>query len=198
MSNSNTRSVVLRTGISPYVLNFTDIRLYVFVSIFVTLDVAVPWALHQIHPLSGPTFLPMFFFALMAGLLLGWRVGLLVGFLSPLISFSISGMPGLGILPQIVIHNSILGLSAGLLYGTFRINLVLSLLAAIIIGRLALGLTVLAVSLGGVNPLTSVWQTVQQGWPGIAIQLIALPLIIIGLNYWLAKRTSGRGQSDPQ
>jgi len=191
MSNLNTGSAALRADISPYVLNFTDIRLYVFISVFVALDVAVPWVLHQIHPLAGPTFLPMFFFALMAGLLLGWRVGLLVGFLSPLISFSLSGMPVSGILPQIVVHNSILGLSAGLLRGTFRINLVLSLLIAIIIGRLALGLTVLAVSFGGVSPLTSVWQTVQQGWPGIAIQLAALPLIIIGLNHWLAKRTPG-------
>lgn len=191
MSNTNTGSIALRADSSLHLLNFTDIRLYVFISIFVALDVAVPWALHQIHPLIGPTFLPMFFFALMAGLLLGWRVGLLVGFLSPLISFSLSGMPVLGILPQVVVHNSILGLSAGLLRGTFRINLVLSLLIAIIIGRLALGLTVLAVSFGEVNPVTSLWQTVQQGWPGIAIQLAALPLIIIGLNYWLAKRTPG-------
>lgn len=191
MSNTNTGSIALRADSSLHLLNFTDIRLYVFISIFVALDVAVPWALHQIHPLSSPIFLPMFFFALLAGLLLGWRVGLLVGFLSPLISFSIAGMPVLGILPQIVVHNSILGLSAGLLRGTFRINLVLSLLIAIIIGRLALGLTVLAVSFGEVNPVTSLWQAVQQGWPGIAIQLITLPLIIIVVNYWLAKRTPG-------
>ena len=191
MSNSNAGSVALRADVFPNVLKFTEIRLYIFVSAFVALDVAVPWILHQIHPLTGPTFLPMFFFALLAGLIFGWRVGLLVGFLSPLISFSISGMPVLAKLPQIVVQNSVLGLSAGLLHGYFRLNIALSLLAAVFAGTLAQGLSVFVISLGGVNPITTTWQIVQQGWPGIAIQLIALPPIIIGLNHWLAKRTPG-------
>ncbi len=195
ISNSNTRSVALRTTNFPYVLNFIDIRLYVFVSFFVALDVTIPWTLHQVHPLSGPTFLPMFFFALMAGLLFGWRVGLLVGFLSPLLSLGISGMPVTGFLPQVIAQNSLLGLTAGLLYGTFRLNIVSSLLAAIITSRLAQVLIIVIFSFNEVNPLAAVWRTVQLGWPGIAIQVIILPLIIIALNHWLAKRPSG-GKND--
>ena len=184
---ANLRSAALRTGIFPYVLKFTDIRLYAFVSAFVALDVAVPWALHQIHPLSGPTFLPMFFFTLLAALLFGWRAGLLVGFLTPLTSFGVSGMPFLVRLPQIVIESSVFGLSAGLLYERFRLNIVWSLIGAMVIGRLALGLAVLAIQPGEVNPVLWVWQTVQQGWPGIAIQLACLPLIVKGLNNWLSR-----------
>ena len=195
INNSNTRSVAVRTAFFPFVLNFTHIRLYAFVSIFVALDVAIPWALHQVHPLSGSTFLPMFFFALMAGLLLGWRVGLLVGFLSPILSFGISGMPVAGLLPQVIAQNSLLGLTAGLLYGTFRLNIVSSLLAAIIASRQAQVLVIFIFSFNEVNPATAVWQTVQLGWPGIAIQVIILPPIIIALNHWLAKRPS-EGKND--
>ena len=193
MSESNISSVALRTSTFPYVLKFTDIRLYVFVGAFVALDVAVPWTLHHLHPLAGPTFLPMFFFTLLVGLLFGWRAGLLVGFLTPLISFAVSGMPFLLRLPQIVVENSLFGLSAGLLYGRFRLNIIWALLGAIVIGYLALGLAVLAIHPGEVNPIFWVWQTAQQGWPGIAVQLVCLPPIVKGLNYWLSKRNSRRG-----
>ena len=195
MSESNIRSVALRTSIFPYVLKFADIRLYAFVSAFVALDVAIPWLCHHIHPLAGPTFLPMFFFTLLAGLLFGWRVGLLVGFLTPLVSYGVSGMPFLWRLPQIVIENSIFGLSVGLLQEKFRPNVIWSLLGAMVIGRLALMLAVLVIHWGEVNPLIWVWQTIQQGWPGIVIQLVSLPLIIKGLNNWFSKRNHDREQN---
>ena len=192
MSNSTTQQIAPRVATLPYVLNFTDTRLYLFVSLFVTLDVAIPWACHVIHPLAGATFLPMFFFTLLAGLLFGWRAGLMVGFLTPLISFSVSGMPVLVRLPQIVIENSVFGLSVGLLYGGLRLNVILSLLGAVVIGRLALVLAVLVIHFGEVNPLIWVWQTIQLGWPGIVIQLVFLPPIVKGLSYWLSKRNSER------
>src|SRR5665648_354686 len=80
----------------PHILEFSDLRLYVYVSLFVALDVSVPWLCHIIHPLAGPTFLPLFFFVLLAGILFGWRAGILVGMLTPLMSYALSGMP----LPQ--------------------------------------------------------------------------------------------------
>ncbi|MFQ6121712.1 MAG: ECF transporter S component [Dehalococcoidales bacterium] len=188
MSNSAAQQIWSRVIVFPYVLKFTDTRLYIFVTAFIALDVAIPWALHLIHPLAGATFLPMFFFTLLAGLLFGWRAGLMVGFLTPLVSFAVSGMPFLSRLPQIVVENSVFGLSAGLLYGGFRLNLIWSLLGAMVLGRLALMLAVLVIHFGEVNPALWVWQTIQQGWPGIAIQLVCLPLIVSGLNNWFAKR----------
>ena len=197
MSNSTTQQISPRLLTFPCALKFTDTRLYLFVTAFVTLDVAIPWACHLIHPLAGATFLPMFFFTLLAGLLFGWRAGLMVGFLTPLISFSVSGLPILVRLPQIVIENSVFGLLAGLLYGGFRLNIIWSLLGAVVIGRLALVLAVLVIHFGEVNPLIWVWQTIQLGWPGIVIQLVCLPPIVKGLSYWLSKRNSER-QSGPQ
>jgi len=188
MSNSTAQQIAPRVVTFPYALKFTDTRLYIFVSVFVALDVAVPWACHLIHPLAGATFLPMFFFTLLASLLFGWRAGLMVGFLTPLISYGLSGMPLLWRLPQIVIENSILGLSAGFLRERFKLNIIWSLLGAMVLGRLALALAILAIHFGEVNPLSWVWQTIQQGWPGIAIQLVCLPLIVLGLDSWFAQR----------
>jgi len=188
MSNSTTQQLLPRMVTFPYALKFTDACLYLFVSAFVALDVAIPWALHLIHPLAGATFLPMFFFTLFAGLLFGWRAGLLVGFLTPVISLGVSGMPLLWRLPQIVIESSVLGLSVGLLRERFRLNVILSLLGAMVLARLALGLAVLVIYFGEVNSLTWVWQTIQQGWPGITIQLVCLPLIVLGLDNWFSKR----------
>jgi hypothetical protein len=101
-------------------------------------------------------------------------------------------MPFLARLPQIVVENSVFGLTAGLFYGGLRLNIIWSLLGAMVLGRLALMLAVLVIQFGEVNPAIWVWQTIQQGWPGIAIQLIFLPGIVKGLNYWLARRGAER------
>ena len=129
----------------------------------------------------------MHIFVLVAGLLFGWRIGLTVGLLTPLVSYAISGMPGLTILPQIIVEIASYGLVAGVLREKFHLRGIWSLLGAMIAGRLALLLTVLIVFLGGViysplgletNPFAVLWSVVRQGWPGIVIQLVAIPLII--------------------
>ena len=151
------------------------------------LAVFVPWVFHQFH-LAGPTFLPMHIFVLIAGLLFGWRAGLIVGLFTPLASYVISGMPALNILPQVVIELSAYGFIAGILREKYNLRTIWSLLGAIIGGRLALLLTILAIyfvagqsysPLGlEANPLASFWSTVKQGWPGILIQLAFIPAII--------------------
>lgn len=167
------------------VLKFSDARLYAFVSGFVALDVLIPWVCHHIHPLAGPTFLPMHIFVILAGLLFGWRAGLLVGLFTPLVSFAVSGMPVLAILPQITVELSAYGLAAGFLRGNLNLRIIWALLGTMFLGRLALGLAVLLLSWGGVNPLQYVWAVIEQGWPGILIQVILIPPLTRTLsNRW--------------
>lgn len=162
----------------PRVLKFADVRLYAFVTLFVAMDVTIPWLCHSIHPLAGPIFLPMFFFILLAGLLFGWRAGLLVGILTPLISYGISGMPLLERLPIIVIEASLYGLSAGLLRERLKLNVFFSLLGAMVVGRLVVALALLIMHWSGdSNSPSIVWQSIKLGWPGIALQLVFLPTI---------------------
>jgi len=184
----------------PIILKYTDIRSYVFTFVFVLLDVLVPWVCHQFH-LAGPTFLPMHIFVLLAGLLFGWRAGLIVGFLTPLTSYAVSGMPVLRILPQIVVELSTYGLVAGIIREKFNLRPIWSLLGAMISGRLALGLAAVSIYLiaGEVysplglaaNPLIVVWAVINQGWPGIVIQLALIPIVVWLVGKFAAKNTEG-------
>ncbi len=183
----------------PIILKYTDIRSYVLTVIFVLLNVLVPWAFHQFH-LAGPTFLPIHIFVLIAGLAFGWRAGLIVGLLTPLASYAVSGMPVLRILPQIAVELSAYGLVAGILREKLNLRVIWSLLGAMIAGRLALclGVLVIYLTMGEIysplgletNPLFVVWSVIKQGWPGIVIQLALIPAII-WLVGKLATRKSG-------
>lgn len=177
-------------------LKYNEIRSYVLTAVFVMLAVSVPWVFHQFH-LAGPTFLPMHIFVLIAGLIFGWRAGLIVGLLTPLVSHFISGMPVLNVLPQILIELSAYGFIAGMLRQKYNLRPIWALLGAIAGGRLALLLAMLAIYLIAgqsysplgpeANPFASFWSVIKQGWPGIVIQLISIPVII-----WLAGKFAAR------
>jgi LytS/YehU family sensor histidine kinase len=177
-------------------LKYKDIQSYLLTAALVMLAVFVPWVFHQFH-LAGPTFLPMHIFVLIAGLLFGWRAGLLVGLFTPLVSYFVSGLPVINVLPQVVIEVSAYGLIAGMLREKYNLRTMWSLLGAMIGGRLALlsAISIIYLIAGQsysplglqANPLASFWSTVKQGWPGIVIQLISIPAII-----WLVgKFTAG-------
>ena len=184
----------------PIILKYNDIRSYIFTGVFALLSVATPWVFHQFH-LAGPTFLPMHIFVLIAGLLFGWRAGLIVGLLTPLASYAISGMPVPAILPQIIVELSIYGLAAGMLRERFNLRLVWSLLGAMVAGRLALYLAVLVIyQLSGsvnsplgleANPFLAIGSVIKQGWPGIAIQLSFIPAAM-----WLTGKLTTREPRD--
>ena len=177
-------------------LKYNDIRSYVLTVVFVMLAVFVPWVFHQFH-LAGPTFLPMHIFVLIAGLLFGWRAGLIVGLLTPLVSYFISGMPVLNVLPQIVIELSAYGFIAGILREKYDPRTIWSLLGAIVGGRIALLLAILVIYLVtgqtysplGIeaNPFAAFWSVIKQGWPGILLQLISMPIIV-----WLVEKLAAR------
>lgn len=181
------RITIATTQSFPLTLKYTNIRSYIFAGAFVSLSVAVPWIFHQFH-LAGPTFLPMHIFVLTAGLLFGWRVGLLVGLFAPLANYAIAGMPMLQILPQITIELSVYGMVAGVLRERFNLRSIWSLLGAMIAGRLALLLGVLMIyfiagqvysPLGPeTSPFLAVWSAIKQGGPGIVIQMALIPVAI--------------------
>ena len=177
-------------------LRYKDLRSYLLTAAFVALSVFVPWLFHQFN-LAGPTFLPMQLFVLIAGLLFGWRAGLLVGLFTPIASYFISSLPALNILPQVMVEVSSYGLIAGLLREKYHLRTMWALLGAIVGGRLAL-LTAISVlyfisgqsysPMGtATTPLQSLWTTVEQGWPGIALQLALIPAIV-----WLSGKLVAR------
>ncbi len=192
--------VVARTRTPEMVLRYTDVRSYILTFVLVSLSVLTPWVFHQFH-LAGPTFLPMHIFVLAAGLLFGWRAGLIVGSLTPLASYAVSGMPVVAVLPQIVTELAVYGVVAGLLREKFNLKIAWSLLGAMVAGRLALLLAVLSLyavtgsvfsPLGAeAGPFSAVWSAISLGWPGIAIQLALIPLLV-WLVHRLAPATRGK------
>lgn len=193
------RSVAIsRSQPFPLILKYTDVRSYIFTGVFVLLSVAVPLVFHQFH-LAGATYLPMHIFVLVAGLLFGWRAGLVVGLLTPLTSYAVSSMPALPVLPQIVVELSVYGLVAGILREKFNLRPIWSLMGAMVAGRLALllGVVVIYLMAGKVysplgleaSPFLAVWSVMKQGWPGMVIQLASIPAAIWLVVKLVAKNT---------
>lgn len=159
----------------PNVLTTSEIKYYIFSLSFAGAAVFTPWLLHKFQ-LLGPQFLPMHFFVLIAGFLFGWRTGLFVGILSPLMSYSISHMPPLMILSETILELAVYGLAIGLLREK-KIHILFALPLAMLAGRATRLLLVLGLGLN-TNPM----QYFQMSWPGIVLQIILIPLAIIFLQ----------------
>jgi niacin transporter len=172
--------VLTQTKTLPKVLSFSEAKYYIFSLTFVGLAVFTPWLCHQLN-LAGAKFLPMHFFVMFAGFLFGWRTGLLVGVLSPLMSYSITHMPPMAILPEVILELGVYGLAIGLLREK-KLNIWAALFGAMILGRLVRLLFVLGLGFE-TNPL---WYF-QISWPGIALQLASIPIIIYFLQKFLFK-----------
>lgn len=160
-------------------------RIAIFSVVFTALAVATPWVFHQFS-LAGPIFLPMHFFVLIAGLLFGWRTGLVVGLATPLVSFFTSGMPPIPVLPQITIETAFYGLAAGLMREKFNLNIWLSLILALVIGRFAMGVAVFA--LKDINTFVHVWSVTKVGFWGIALQLIFVVPVVNLISSWIKSK----------
>ena len=174
-------------AISKPIIKIRNIELINFSIIFVALAVALPWIAHQFN-IAGQIFLPMHVFVLVAALLFGWRAGLIVGLLTPLISHLTSGMPLLPVLPQITIEIAVYGLVAGFCREKLKLNLYLSLLIAMVVGRLVLGLSAWMIGTAMYGPFNQILQIIKIGWPGILIQLALVPLIVVWIKRFLEKK----------
>lgn len=155
-------------------LSFSDLRLYLFGAAFVIGNVVLPSFLHQFG-MAGQVFLPLYFFSLVGGLAFGWRCGLLTGIMSPLVSFWLSGMPPVAILPFVVLKSALLGTIGGVAV-TIR-PARFPLLAAFV--------AIVAAQLVGTAALFLKFHNLKQstldlavGYPGLLFQLIAAPLFV--------------------
>ena len=167
------------------------------VSLFlIALAVALPQLVHMALGQSGGVqFLPMYLPVLVGGCLLGARWAVTVGALSPVVSYlltSIAGapMPALPRLPFMIAELTVFALVAGMFSKKIAENGLWAfpaVIAAQIAGR--------AVFLGavalfqGVSPFTvpMIWSQIVAGLPGLAIQAVLVPLMIIALRAVLVK-----------
>lgn len=128
----------------------------------------------------GESFLPMHLPILLVGLLAGPYAGAAAGMLGPLVSFSLSGMPGSAMLPFMMLELCVYGLMAGLLRDV-KMPIVMKVLLAQIGGRVirAVAILVAIYGLGSQSvPITSIWMSISTGIFGIVLQLGLIPVIV--------------------
>lgn len=148
-------------------------------ALFITLGVILPIIFHQ-FALAGRIFSPMHIPVFLAGIFVGPVGGLIVGLVCPTLSFLLTGMPPPYAVPLMSMELPIYGISIGILIRWIKLP-ILSLLISMILGRLAfgLGLFILGQFLSlpyGLEAFIKV--SVVAGLPGIALQLILIPLLM--------------------
>ncbi len=118
--------------------------------------------------------LPMHFAVILAAIVMGLKGGIVVALVSPVLSYSLSGMPPAASLLPMTIELAVYAIVVNLSARRFKMPLVLSLIIAMIVGRLV---SILFVSLILHNtPLgIQLHHLFVVGIPGIVIQLILLP-----------------------
>ncbi|MGH7681239.1 MAG: ECF transporter S component [Candidatus Eiseniibacteriota bacterium] len=138
------------------------------------------WALPAAAHLAGlpvRQILPMHWPVILAGLVYGWRAGLLLGALAPCVSFMISGMPLPHILPAMTVELAAYGFLAGLAREVLRWNPFFAAALALVGGRAMFLMMALATGAARPDLSTYVRSAMAPGLLTALAQLILLPIL---------------------
>lgn len=157
----------------------------------IALAVILPQIVHLFAGAQGGVqWLPMYLPVLLGGCLLGWRWGLGVGLLSPLVSFaftSLAGnaMPAAARLPYMMAELAAFAVVSGLFSEKIARNGWMAfpaVLLAQVSGRLFF--LALVAAFQGVSSLSAavVWSQIQAGLLGLVLQAVVVPFLVMGLR----------------
>lgn len=167
----------MNTTTKLYSLPFSHAKTYMFAALFTAGNMVLPQLCHLI-PAGGPTWLPIYFFTLIAAYKFGLRVGLMTAVLSPVLNHLLFGMPALAVLPAILIKSSLLAGIAALLARRVR-QVSLGALLIAVLGYQAIG-TLCEWALCGDFVLAA--QDFRMGIPGMMLQWIGGYFALKALN----------------
>ena len=157
----------------------------------IALAVLLPQAVHlAAGAQGGAQWLPMYLPVLLGGCLLGWRWGLGIGVLSPLVSFAVtslagSAMPAAARLPYMAAELAVFAAVSGLFSQKIAQNGWMAFPAVLLAqgaGRAVF--LALAAIFQGVSSLSAaaVWAQIQTGLLGLLLQAVLVPLLVMGLR----------------
>lgn len=166
-----------------------DTKKLTLTSMFMAVGLILPFFTGQI-PHIGRMLLPMHFPVFLCALICGWRYGTVVGFTLPLLRYALFGMPiifptGIAMAFELATYAFVVGY----LYSHSRrqsvIVLYRSMIIAMLSGRVVWG--AVQILLLGIHGNRFTWQMFMGGAflnavPGIILQLILIPAMMIGLN----------------
>lgn len=164
----------------------SHIKRLVLTAVCAALCIVVPMAFHAI-PNGGQVFLPMHIPILLCGMLCGWPYGLACGLLGPLLSSLLTSMPSAAALPGMLVECAVYGCVSGLLLryvraGSLYADLYISLVPAMLAGRVISGIVKALILSPGISLTTWATASFVTGLPGIAIQLALVPALVLGLE----------------
>lgn len=157
-------------------------------ALFLALGIVLPFFTGQI-PQIGSMLLPMHIPILLCGLICGWTYGLTVGFVLPLLRSLLFAMPPFITALAMAFELAAYGFLAGFLYRHAKRQclavLYRALVFAMVGGRIIWG--VARVLLSGATGEAFTWQLFLSGAlltaiPGIVLQLILIPAIMVALD----------------
>lgn len=167
-------------------MKLTPVKKLVFTAVCAALCLVLPMAFHTI-PNAGTIFLPMHIPVLLCGLICGWPYGGVCGLIGPLISSLVTGMPPAAMLPSMMVECCVYGFTTGLLMKYVHTkhaaaDLYISLVSAMVAGRVLAGFAKAWIFTPGVSPFAWVTTSLVVGIPGIAIQLVLMPMVVFALT----------------
>jgi thiamine transporter ThiT len=166
----------------------TPIQRLAFASLFLALSIVLPLLISPI-PEIGQRLLPMHIPVLLCGFFCGWKYGFIVGVLAPLLKTLFPPAPpiypiGIAMSLELGTYGLITALFYQLLpkknYFTY-----LTLIIAMVCGRVIYGIVIsILISFEGRMYTLSLFvsQTVIQAIPGIILQILLIPAIVLSLK----------------
>ena len=155
----------------------------------IALGILLPFSTSHGLGIPGTVLLPMHIPALLCGLLCGPLWGALCGFLLPVLNSILTGMPVMyPMMPIMACELFTYGLTGGLLYGKtklrkLKLGIYPALLGAMVCGRVVYGLVFqILLFVSGKLKALSVWAAIMTGIPGIVIQILLIPPIVLALQ----------------
>jgi len=168
----------------------------ILASIFLALSIILPRFISPI-PEIGQRLLPMHIPVLLCGFFCGWKYGLIVGVLAPLLKTLFP--PGPPLFPIAIAMSFELGtygfMTAFLhhLFPKKHFYTYITLICAMIVGRIIYGLVMTGLlSIDGKSYTISLFisSTVILAIPGIILQLLLIPTLVISLSRYMDREES--------
>ena len=165
-----------------------QIRRLTYSALYLAIAMVLPFVTGQV-PEIGSMLLPMHIPVLLCGMLCGWKYGLTVGFIAPLLRSVTFGMPpmipaAVSMTFELAVYGGmsgwlrqILPRKAGFIY--------IALLVSMIAGRIAWG--IVRLFLAGLAVSEFSWKlfiigAISEAIPGIILQLVIIPVLVIAME----------------
>ncbi len=166
----------------------TNIKNIILCAIFIAIGIILPFFTGQV-PEIGNALLPMHLPVLLCGIICGPRYGALVGFITPIMRSLMFGMPPIfptatAMAFELAAYAIVIGIVYNLLKGK-RFQTYIALISSMICGRIVWGavtFVLLGVSGSAFSFEAFLAGAILSAIPGIILQLILVPLIIIVLK----------------